>query len=358
MNKELDKFYTSDEAASSFIGFIKKNVDIHSFDNIIEPSAGAGALLNHIPSDGPKIHAIDLLPERDDITQCDFFDFVFPEGKNIVIGNPPFGKRSKLAIEFFNRCAEHADVIAFIIPVTWEKYSIHKQLADDWALIANERLPEASFELGGKPYKVRCTMQVWVRGDADSLRLTSRPTGENEFFEFVSKDEATLAIRQAYPKTVEMEDVDGQSHYFIKPKVAGVEDVFRSVIWEGNGGRAMLDGVSVPCLDKDTVVKFYLKYANLRKNQPEVNTHPDFIIKQGYNPNATFVIRGVRPKVSNEVDVFERIDPSTRFYSVEPLVDGVEETFRKVEWHKHWQGTSMPTVSISDCVEVYKLYKD
>lgn len=261
MKVNLDKFYTSDIAASTFIDYIKSFVDINSYDNIVEPSAGAGALLNHLP-----IHTIgvDLMPERDDIIASDFFDYEYPLGNNITIGNPPFGYRSKLAIEFFKHAAKRSSVIAFIIPVTWEKYSIHKQIPEGRALLGSERLPEKSFELEGKPYPVRCCMQVWVHTRASSLRKMSK----------------------------------------------------------------------------------------------EVSTHPDFIIKHGYNPEATFTIRGVRPKVGDDIEVFSSIDPATRYYSVQPLTERVREVFDRVDWKKHWQGVSVPTVSVPDCIEVYNLYKE
>ena len=37
---------------------------------------------------------------------------------------PPFGKVSSLAIRFFNKCAQFSDVIAFIIPRTFNKVSV------------------------------------------------------------------------------------------------------------------------------------------------------------------------------------------------------------------------------------------
>lgn len=263
-SKSLDKFYTSDVAARTFIDYIQKYVNLSDYDNIIEPSAGAGALLKHLP---PRTIGVDLMPEDNGemgIIQSDFFDYEYPTtGSTITIGNPPFGSRSKLAIDFFKHAAKSSSVIAFIIPVTWEKYSIHKQLTPDWALVGTERLPEASFELDGKPYKVRCCMQVWVKQGVD----------------------------------------------------------------------------------------------NLRKNEKESGTHPDFIISSRYNPDAEFVIRGVRPKISDEVGIYHRISDNTRYYSIQPLVPGVREVFDRVDWTKHWQGATMPLVTIPDCVEIYKEYK-
>lgn len=157
--KELDKFYTSPEASETFYNNVCSVIDLTTFDNIVEPSCGSGALLKNLPE---ETIALDLFPEMDGVIQQDFFDFQYPEGKTLTYMNPPFGKRSKLAIDFFNKAAEHSTAIACIIPVTWEKYSIQNRLKKGWALVFSERLPEKSFVLEGKPYSVRCVQQVWV----------------------------------------------------------------------------------------------------------------------------------------------------------------------------------------------------
>lgn len=273
-SKQLDKFYTSLTASETFINFVNKHVNLNEFDNIIEPSAGCGNLLKFLP---PRTIGVDLLPEAEGIIQHDFLTWKFPVGKNVVVGNPPFGKSSKLAIEFFKHASNNCDVIAFIIPVTWEKYTIHKHLPMGWGLVVNERLPEKSFELDGSPYNVRCTMQIWTKGVVcNDLRLYKQPSGVNPYFDFVRKDECEFAIRQAYPKTVLKKDIDKQSHYYIKPKVAGVFEVFNSIEWQNEENRKMLGGASVPYLDKDTIVKFYEKYTptqfNEAANEPTYGT--------------------------------------------------------------------------------------
>ena len=156
-----DKFYTNEQAAQSFSQAVRSVLDISYYDNVIEPSAGAGALLDVFP----EAIGYDLYPEREDVKQADWFDVVLPEGSVLVVSNPPFGKRSKLAIEFFKHAAsfDGVEAIAHTAPVTFEKWSIHKQLPDDWHLVLSERMPLDSFTADGKPYRVRCVMQVWVR---------------------------------------------------------------------------------------------------------------------------------------------------------------------------------------------------
>lgn len=65
-------------------------------DNVtyLEPSAGAGAFLNFLP----KYIALDIAPENENILKQDYLDYTNDKNDFITIGNPPFGKRSLLAI--------------------------------------------------------------------------------------------------------------------------------------------------------------------------------------------------------------------------------------------------------------------
>lgn len=254
----LDKFYTCDKAAERFITFVSSYVDLGTFDNIIEPSAGAGALLNYLPS---QTIGIDIEPEAEGIIKHDFLSWQFPIGRNITIGNPPFGVRSYQAVEFFKHAALHCDVIAFIVPAPWEKFSIHNRLPLGWGLIASERLPEKSFELDGNPYAVRCAMQIWRKQDENGLRVVSKPDGTNPYFSFVTAEECDFAIRQVYPKTVLKSDIkEGGAYLYIKSVIFGVFAIFDSIKWQSEENRPLMGGASAPCLDKSTVVEIYEKH--------------------------------------------------------------------------------------------------
>ncbi len=160
-SKERDAFFTKPEIAERFVGKVNELYPLWSYDNVIEPSAGNGNILQFLPTHN-RI-GLDLEPMHEEIIEGDFFDYKFPTGATAVVGNPPFGRSSKLAIEFFNRCAEHADVIAFIIPRSWMKYRTQKQLSPDFELYASIILPDAAFTLDGKDYTVRCCGQIWAK---------------------------------------------------------------------------------------------------------------------------------------------------------------------------------------------------
>ena len=162
---QLDQFYTKTEVAKQFVNKIKSVIDLDSFDNVIEPSAGSGNILQFLPEHN-RI-GLDLDPKHPEVLPMDFFDYSFPKGKTIVIGNPPFGASSKLAIEFFNKCAQYADIIAFIVPRSWLKYYTQNRLNKDFGLYYNGILADASFIADGKDYEVKCVAQIWSKYNLD-----------------------------------------------------------------------------------------------------------------------------------------------------------------------------------------------
>lgn len=143
----LDKFYTIPTYSKNCIDKMFEIYDINTWDLIVEPSAGDGSFLNQIPTKN-KI-GIDISPEETNIIKQDFFDYTPPLDKTniLVIGNPPFGRVSSLAIKFFNHSAKWANVIAFIIPRTFRKISVQNKLDEMFHLIYDEETPIVFFLL-------------------------------------------------------------------------------------------------------------------------------------------------------------------------------------------------------------------
>ena len=173
--KDLDQFYTNPKIAERFVKKVDELYDLSSYDHVIEPSMGEGFIYEHFPITN-RI-GLDIEKNHSDCLEGDFLKWK-PEksdieyepllGKNpkiAFVGNPPFGRSSGLAIEFFEHCANYSDMIAFIIPRTWMKYVIHKRLPSDFGLYWQAILPDKSFILNGKPYEVRCVAQCWSRFD-------------------------------------------------------------------------------------------------------------------------------------------------------------------------------------------------
>ena len=81
-----------------------------------------------------------------------------------VIGNPPFGKRGKTAVAFFQRAGQLAGTIGFIVPVIFRKHFIHKQLLPDFRWVHTLDLPRDAFWTDARPsYTVNTEFQIWTR---------------------------------------------------------------------------------------------------------------------------------------------------------------------------------------------------
>lgn len=140
--------------------------------SVIEPSAGSGAFLDTAPT-SVVVRGFDVAPTsgRSDIRVHDFLLDPLPRlpapranGVRLVVGNPPFGKKSSLVRAFIERAFTHAkaDVVAFIVPIAMRKWAAQRGIHSSARLVADVDLPEEAFEFRGKPYGVRCCFQVWV----------------------------------------------------------------------------------------------------------------------------------------------------------------------------------------------------
>lgn len=154
----LDQYYTSKEIADWCWERLAWRYNL-SCEEFVEPSAGNGSFLR----EDVKITAYDLEPKVSGIIEKDFLtvDKKDLQGK-IVIGNPPFGWASSLALKFLNHCSE-AKVIAFILPRTFSKKLFQNKIDKNLHLVAEWDLPKNSFLLEGLPYDVPCCFQIWER---------------------------------------------------------------------------------------------------------------------------------------------------------------------------------------------------
>ena len=167
-NNVLDQYFTKKEVASYLFS---KTRDIisgyeNSIDNFhwIEPSAGNGVFFDLLPQNN-RI-GIDINPLNNEIIQADFLQYKLPTSRNIVIGNPPFGHRGVMALNFINHC-RNAEYVCFILPMFFEskgKGSV-KYRVRGFNLIHSERLPKNSFYTpnNDKDADVKCVFQIWSK---------------------------------------------------------------------------------------------------------------------------------------------------------------------------------------------------
>lgn len=149
-----DKYYTSSELAKYCV---KKTKEIIGEDNIteyIEPSAGSGVFLDYLNK--PYL-AYDIEPDDCRITKADWLsiDLDYKIGR-CVIGNPPFGNRNTLIVQFYKKAVSMCDYISFILPLSQLNNSNQLYHFD---LIHSE-------DLGVKDYsgrKLHCCLNIYKR---------------------------------------------------------------------------------------------------------------------------------------------------------------------------------------------------
>lgn len=190
VKEKLDQFYTKPNVAKECYFFLLAILPKLGLKRrqvfFVEPSAGAGNFLDLVP--GKRKIGIDIDPQGKGIVKQDFFDWSGPHQPRanvVTFGNPPFGRRARLAMKFFNTAAEFSDTIAFIVPVQFRKYSVHSKLAKEYSLVAEKLLgSDAFYTTSGKNFHANCVFQVWTKHPTrlKNLRLlTSPPINHPEF---------------------------------------------------------------------------------------------------------------------------------------------------------------------------------
>ena len=127
----IDKYYTREDVVEECFDLITKHVSIEEGDVCIEPSAGNGSFIKYIKSNFDNYKFYDIEPEHSEIEELDYLSFTQESiadkyNKIHVIGNPPFGRQSSLAIKFIKKSCEFCDSISFILPRSFKKNSLKK----------------------------------------------------------------------------------------------------------------------------------------------------------------------------------------------------------------------------------------
>lgn len=159
----LDKYYTPVDLAKRLINTTYEVIGKENITRIIEPSAGNGSFSLQLPN----CLAYDIEPEHESIIQADFLALDIPyERGTLVIGNPPFGSKMNLAVQFYNKSVEIADYIAFILPISQLNNTIKLYKFD---LIYSENLGKIRFS----DREVHCCFNIYKR--PPSGKLNSKP---------------------------------------------------------------------------------------------------------------------------------------------------------------------------------------
>ena len=219
----IDKFYTSSSAVKLCIDKIKQYINIATTDLIIEPSAGNGAFIDSIKLLSNNYKFYDIKPEHNDVIKQDYLQLSLPLpstslAKIHVIGNPPFGRQSSLAIKFIKKSCEFCDTLSFILPLSFKKDSLQAKVPIQFHLVTEIILPKKSFIIDEQEHDVPCVFQIWEKRDhSRGIIKKLEPIG----YKFVKKTEnPDISFRRvginAGTITDIIEDQNVNCFYFIK----------------------------------------------------------------------------------------------------------------------------------------------
>jgi len=219
----MDKYYTKNTTVELCEQLIQQHIAIGQTDLIIEPSAGNGAFMQCIKTLSPNYRFYDLEPANGEIIQQDYLALDYTDFTSVyqdihIIGNPPFGRQSSLAIKFIKKSCEFCNSISFILPKSFKKDSLKKAFPLNFHILCETDLPEKSFLLDGIECNVPCVFQIWIK---KSYHREIAEKLEPSHFEFVEKiDMPDISFRRvgvnAGKIDTTIDEKSEQSHYFIK----------------------------------------------------------------------------------------------------------------------------------------------
>jgi hypothetical protein len=175
-----------------------------------------------------------------------------------IIGNPPYGKNSSLAVKFLNKASELSNNISFVLPRTFRKPSIINRLNPHLHLVSDTDVGDSTF----RDSIIACN-QVWEVKDGVREHIVTYTRHPD--FTFTTKDDADICLGRvgggpAGKVFDEWAERSENSHYFLKVRSPVVIDNLRAIYSQLRS--ASLETVGCPSLSKDDCVKVYSRIYN------------------------------------------------------------------------------------------------
>ena len=189
-----DQFFTPKHLAKKCWETFNREVKINTEDyTFIEPSAGDGSFLQILPKGSI---GLDIEPRTTEIQKQDFLNWKPSDSSKqyIIFGNPPFGLRGHLALNFINHSHSFADYVCFILPQLFEsdgKGSPRKRVKG-YNLVHSERLSAMFYNPENQEVKVNGVFQIWSKHSSNST-YTIKTNPEDKMKVYSLSDGGTIA---------------------------------------------------------------------------------------------------------------------------------------------------------------------
>jgi hypothetical protein len=177
-SKEKDQFFTPSATAeycwTQFREITQIPVDDYTF---VEPSAGDGSFLSVLPD---TTLAMDIEPRHPNVQSRDFLTWTPTDRSKpyIAFGNPPFGLRGHLALQFINHAATFADYVCFILPQLFESdgKGVPRKRVQGLHLLHSEKLTTQFYTPEKTDVNVNVVFQIWSKYSVNPTYLLQDTT--------------------------------------------------------------------------------------------------------------------------------------------------------------------------------------
>lgn len=155
-----DKYYTPPDLAKYVVEKTREIIGEQNITEYIEPSAGSGVFIDYL--DKPYI-AYDIEPEDSRIIKQDWLTVGLDYKKGrCIIGNPPFGVKNTLSVQFYKKSIHLADYISFILPIS--QFNNNMQMYE-FDMVYTENLGEREYS----DRIIHCCFNIYKRRDDGKL---------------------------------------------------------------------------------------------------------------------------------------------------------------------------------------------
>lgn len=166
-SKQKDQFFTPIKTAKYcfelFCEEIKKFNENEKDFRYIEPSAGDGSFLKVLPE---NTISLDINPKHPNIIEKDYLEWrPLDRDRYVVFGNPPFGLRGHIALQFINHSYEFAEYVCFILPQLFESdgKGVPRKRVKGYNLIFSTKIEANFYEPDKNELKINTIFQIWSK---------------------------------------------------------------------------------------------------------------------------------------------------------------------------------------------------
>ena len=165
-----EQYYTPPQVAQDILKVVVDLVEDFEQKVFLEPAGGTGTFINEALASGfTKVLSYDIEPHHPLVSKGNFLEKKIPHYNCVTVSNPPFGRNNALSIPFFNKAAEYSDLIVFIVPRSWRKWTVQNKLDRRFTLVREDDLNIDYVDASGEPLSknkyLRTCVQYWKKSD-------------------------------------------------------------------------------------------------------------------------------------------------------------------------------------------------